>query len=487
MSSPASSEDVEPTPTFSPADATATWVAFKPERDRMTTEILEQQSAQATTIAATQLAMEPAPVTEATVQSSSETAPQSTQGVLPERAIATGPVNRIAFSDGLGSVFTVDPDGSDRATISRGSSENGEFRYTFPVWSPDGGSLSFSSFVIVAEAVSQSSLHRADADGEGIIVTLAVDPTSQSGVGPGVPHFTTWSPNGDRIAITTSGEFGIGSMILGSYSGEAPERIAVGAPLYINWAPDGSAILIHQDADLHIMTVDGNTSGIPRVIGMGSISFNSPTWSSDSQQFAHVETTDGKTSVVITSVADLATNEIIAEGDNRVGLGWSPDGKNIAIGRSSGTSFHTLAIYDVESGEKRILHEGETRSFWWSPDGKKLAIIEDSPVIEFAHQWSIIDVESGELMHLVTQVTSDEFLFVQVFFDQYVGSHNVWSPDSSQIVIAGVVLDLDKIVLPSGVIDLPEEFDSQVWVLDANGVEDPVSVGTGTIASWSPQ
>ncbi|MDE0593310.1 MAG: hypothetical protein OSB68_08785 [Dehalococcoidia bacterium] len=40
--------------------------------------------------------------------------------------------------------------------------------------------------------MSQSSLHRADADGEGIIVTLAVDTTSQSGVGPGVPHFTTW-------------------------------------------------------------------------------------------------------------------------------------------------------------------------------------------------------------------------------------------------------------------------------------------------------
>ncbi|MDE0593311.1 MAG: hypothetical protein OSB68_08790 [Dehalococcoidia bacterium] len=295
------------------------------------------------------------------------------------------------------------------------------------------------------------------------------------------------SPNGDRIALTTSGEFGIGSMILGSYSREVPKGLAIGAPLYINWAPDGSAILIHQDAGLHIMTVDGKTSGTLRSIGTGSISFNSPTWSPDSQQFAHVESIGGKTSVVITNVDEIATNEIIAECDNRVALGWSPDGKNIAIGRSSGTSFHTLSIYDLNSGEERILHEGNARSFWWSPDGNKLAIIEDSPVIDFAHKWSIIDVESGDLTPLVTQVTSDEFLFVQVFFDQYADSHNVWSPDSSQIVISGTVLDLDNVVSSIGDIGLPEEFDSQVWVLDASGVEEPVSVGEGTIASWSPQ
>ena len=486
-SSPEATEILEPTPTFSPADATATWVAFKPERDRMMLEILEQKSPQSTVIASTQLAMEDALTIEAKRQRPSEIEPQPTQVVLPKRAIATGPVNRIAFSDGKGSVFTVNPDGSDRTTIGNGGSLDGEFRYTFPVWSRDGGSVSFSSYLIFEETVRQSSLHRADADGKGMIVTLAVDPTSQSGVGPGVPHFTTWSPNGDRIALTTSGEFGIGSMILGSHAGEVPKGIAIGAPLYINWAPDGSAILIHQDAGLYIMTVDENTIGIPSSIGTGSISFNSPTWSPDSQQFAHVESINGKTSIVITNMDEIATNEIVAEGDNRVGLGWSPDGKNIAIARSTRTSFHTLSIYDVNSGEERILYEGKIRSFWWSPDGNKLAVIEDSLTIDFAHKWSIVDVESGDVTPLVTQVTSDEFLFVQVFFDQYADSHNIWSPDSSKILITGTVLDVDEVVSSIGDVDLPKQFDSQVWVLDANGLEEPVSIGEGTIASWSPQ
>jgi len=122
----------------------------------------------------------------------------------------------------------VNPDGTDIKTVGDGSTFSGKARYTFPVWSPEGGSLLFSSFVITGGAVSQSALHRADADGNGAIVTLAIDPTSQSGVGPGVPHFSAWSPLGDRIALTTSGEFGIGSMLLGSYSGEKSKAIAIG-------------------------------------------------------------------------------------------------------------------------------------------------------------------------------------------------------------------------------------------------------------------
>lgn len=319
------------------------------------------------------------------------------------------------------------------------------------------------------------------------IVTLAIDNTSQSGVGPGVPHFSAWSPDGERIALTTSGDFGIGTMLLGSYSGEAPKGIALGAPLYFNWAPDGTAILIHQDAGLHMIPVAGSTSGAPIAIGNGSVSFNSASWSPNSRSFAYVDSFGGKTSVVITQKSDLDKNEIIADGAIRVGLGWSPDGKHLAIARSSGAAFKTLSIYSPADSSERTIYEGEVRAFWWSPDSSRLAIMEDSPLIDLAHLWSVLDVESGEVTPLVTQVASDEFLFVQVFFDQYVESHHIWAPNSSRLVVTGSLLDVDKVVQPGGAADLPETFDSQVWVLDATGVEEPVSIGRGTIASWSPR
>ena len=318
------------------------------------------------------------------------------------------------------------------------------------------------------------------------LVTIAVDDTSQSGVGLGVPHFSAWSPNGERIALTTIGEFGIGTILLGSYSGEIPKGIALGAPLYVNWAPDGTAILIHQAEALHLISVTGSTSGFPVAIGNGSISFNSPAWSPDSQSFAHIESLGGNISVVLTQKSDLDNGEIIADAGIRVGLGWSPDGKQLAIARSSGAAFKTLSPYSPQESGEKIIYEGDIRAFWWSPDSSKLAIVEDSPDIDLAHRWSVLDVETGGVTPLVTQVLLDEFLFVQVFFDQYTESYRIWSPDSSQLVVTGAILEVVTVLQPGGAAELPEVFDSQVWVLDATGVEDPVSIGRGTIASWSP-
>ena len=175
---------VEPTATFSPADATATWVAFRPEMDRLTAAARGQQIVEATIAAATAGAEQPDLATDARPVSEADTAsgdsnggttleptpvPAANPNPPPPRAIATGDVDRIAFSDGRGSVHTVNPDGAELATVARGSLLSREFHYTFPVWSPDGGSLVFSSFLIVENSVVQSALHRAEADGNGPI------------------------------------------------------------------------------------------------------------------------------------------------------------------------------------------------------------------------------------------------------------------------------------------------------------------------------
>ncbi|MBH66610.1 MAG: hypothetical protein CL784_08880 [Chloroflexi bacterium] len=105
----------------------------------MTAEILGKQSESATVVAATQLAMAQDSGSAATPDPTATTTPK-----IPERAIASGPVNRIAFEDGEGSVFTVDPNGENNVKISEGSTESGDFKFAFPVWSPDGGTVLFS-------------------------------------------------------------------------------------------------------------------------------------------------------------------------------------------------------------------------------------------------------------------------------------------------------------------------------------------------------
>ena len=97
-----------PTATFSPADATATWVAFKPELDRLAAESRERQIVQATITAAAAFAEEEAnlaaaatPTVEAFITERDVIAgtgseltptPAATPAPLlpPARAIATG-------------------------------------------------------------------------------------------------------------------------------------------------------------------------------------------------------------------------------------------------------------------------------------------------------------------------------------------------------------------------------------------------------------
>jgi hypothetical protein len=217
------------------------------------TAVTEQQSESKPAVAATEIAA---------IATATAIAGERTPRVLPtivlnpiqvsppKRAITTGPVNRIAFEDGLGSIFTVNSDGSGLDMLADSQTLPTGFVYTFPFWSPDGGSVLFSSYVNF-NAAAQGALYRADTDGNGEdIVTLAFDNASRSGIGPMAPHFSSWSPNGERIAVTTGGQFGIGTMLVGSFSGEAPDCIALGAPLYVNWAPNGHSLLVHQNPGL---------------------------------------------------------------------------------------------------------------------------------------------------------------------------------------------------------------------------------------------
>ncbi|MCZ6618466.1 MAG: hypothetical protein O7E57_10065, partial [Gammaproteobacteria bacterium] len=312
------------TSTTAPGIATATPEISGPELTQTSSDVDELPSARATVAPPTAIARETTP----------------TPPPPPPRAIATGPVNRIAFADGRGSIFTVNPDGSGLATVASGTTAGEQILYTFPVWSPDGGSVAFSSVRLVG-GVFQSAYHRADADGSGVVVTLAIDFTAGRGMGPGIPHFSSWSPDGNRIALTTSGEFGIGTIVLGSYAGQPSRTIAIGAPLYVNWAPDGTALLVHREAGLHMFPVTDLGTGVSALIGPGSMSYFSPSWAPDSGSFAHVEFVDGKNSIVLTQRGDINDQVVVAEADIRVGLGWSPDGKRLAISKSSGDAFHT--------------------------------------------------------------------------------------------------------------------------------------------------
>ena len=133
--------------------------------------------------------------------------------------------------------------------------------------------------------------------------------------------------------------------------------------------------------------------------------------------------------------------------------------------------------------------ESPVASMYWSPDGKKLALLSlgqttdgesanagmlASPLPQgLSLRWWVYDVEADKLEPVVSFTPTAAFLQTVPYFDQYHLSLTFWSPDSRYLVVTKTE---------------DEKMDQgSVWVVDTTGKDDPLKVGSGSLAVWSWQ
>lgn len=203
------------------------------------------------------------------------------------------------------------------------------------------------------------------------------------------------------------------------------------------------------------------------------------------------------------TVDDQINGEQMAERHaGSIALNWSPVADKLAFisGEDDGRFdfWGPLRLMDTATGEMRLLSSNLVLAFFWSPDGKQIFTIsvpnngslnggvevretksghlarrQAAPALQsMPHQFmlSVIDVESGTGLELA-EVTLPTIFLSQflVFFDQYALSHNLWSPDSEQIVLP-IVADREN----------------QIVVFSAKSGR-MHQVGNGHMAFWSKQ
>lgn len=409
-----------------------------------------------------------------------------------------GAINRIVFISPDARIGTVAPDGSDLRYLT----DQGRF-FQFPAWSPINDSIAAigsdfeSSGIFVVSDQDQHPLRQLYADNEFS------------------PIYLQWSPDGQSVSFIAQHPDGL-ALQLAPTDGSGPSRVLATTPgtFFWSWHPDSRQVLIHtgftaRDSDLtrlaFIPVDDSEQTEIPQ-----SGFFQAPGIAQSGNYYSYGDTDPLGNHWL--SVWELETNQQkhLSHHEGVVAMGWSPTNSLLAHTSPAlpAQSFYgPLRLLDLTTGTTKILVPETVLAFFWSPDGQSIAYLtlsrsqpgqgqsaglnnqvksltnsaygfqnprllakpafQDRQPVLF--NLLVVDVTSGEQRQLFTFEPTDKFVnqFLP-FFDQYAQSHQVWSPDSSAVVLP--VRDNDGI--------------DTIVVIPVNDGR-PEAVAFGEVAFWS--
>lgn len=379
--------------------------------------------------------------------------------------IDSAAANRLLVLQADGNVVTMTPDGEDLVQITDDATGTNVV-YQQPTWSPDGSYIAWTR-TVSNRGNSQSTLQIVDHLGK----------QQRELQLPFAPFYYYWSPDGDNLAYLSNWVYqNMGAMALRIVETSAEKlsskTLALGQPSYFSWAPDSRQIVTHigdqltsvRSLDGTILTLSDESSG-----------FSAPQWVADGENLLYAISSSGDQSLILTELDGSQIQEVTTYKD-RITFSVSSTSKYFAYTTvdpaNRENSASGLYVTEIESLRTRELSSNPSLGFIWSPDGEKLAyMVLEGSGRSSKIRWYVWDAVERSTKQYDSFVPSRTFLQTYLpFFDQYVQSMTLWSPDSSAFTYAG-----------SGV-----DGGSSVWVQTLSE-ESAVEVGDGVFVAWSPQ
>ncbi len=401
---------------------------------------------------------------------------------------ATPPVNRIAYIDRTGALYTIRPDGTGRQKMASGemlqqarftprSVQRHQDFYSWPVWSPDGQRLA-SFRVEINGSQLTDGLYMFDGISAQILHSYK-EPGLQ-------PIYAYWSPTSQQLGLLLGGR-GIFSLNLWpTTGGQRPQRVAQGAPFYFHWRADGQAVLAHTGGRRggetgHSISVVAIPTGERHLLSRSPSIFGPPSWSFDGKWLAYGNTVeDQEHAALMIAAGDGSQPQSVAPVPRRMALEWSPTQPLLAIATTAlirAPPFDEVHLFDVASGAMHPLIQEPVAAFFWSPDGTRILYARRNP--ERAHwTWMVVDVHSRTSIPVVDFIPSRPQILVFQHFDQYALSHRLWSPNSQFFTFSGQIRP-----------NPPDQGfrGPSVYVVPVARNATPQRLSDGHIAFWSPQ
>jgi Tol biopolymer transport system component len=259
-------------------------------------------------------------------------------------------------------------------------------------------------------------------------------------------------------------------------NGTAPASVTEGQEPA--WSPDGQRIAFSRSGDIWVVNADG--SGLLRLTPEGSHVDRSPAWSADGTQILWSSSATGTYDIwrmQADGTAPAAVGASTPEAEDQPVV--SPDGSRIAFARLTSGVGWQVWVMDSDGTDEVLLGSGEAPD--WSPDGAEIvfqrsveAPMEDCNPKEFPFEWPYQEIfrmnADGTGATRLTE-TGDGGCFIA-----REDVSPVWSPDGSKIAWHSYTYDYywDRLLCCPA-----------LWTMNRDGGNQD-SPTPGTDADWQP-
>ena len=288
----------------------------------------------------------------------------------------------------------------------------------------DGGGL---TVMALAQGEATVTVTARDSGGlaasQDFVVTVAPVLTRLTN-NPALDYNPAWSPDGTRIAFTSSRDGPGSDIYVIDADGSDVEQLTNNTTGDFGpaWSPDGTRIAFgsNRGGDYDIYAIDADGSDVERLTNHTAADFR-PAWSPDSTRIAFVSTRDFYLEIYAmdadgSDVERLTNNNTT---DNRAPA-WSPDGTRIAF-HSFRDGNWDIYVMDADGSDVERLTNNSAGDLEpaWSPDGTRIAFHSNRDGDDEIY---LMDADGSDVERLTNDSARD--------------SEPAWSPDSTRTRIA---------------------------------------------------
>ena len=255
-----------------------------------------------------------------------------------------------------------------------------------------------------------------------------------------IPHYMAWSLTENILSFVIPTENYPALYLHKTSNIKHTKKLVENGPIWISWN-ENNKLSVHRRNKRLIFNINNS---ITNLIHINEVSpfYRIDAWgllNPMTHNIFSVYQNDAKYKHIVKDDILNNTSKFLNTSEHYPLINISPDKSYLSVLKSE---FHPTVLYDsfvlykTKDMSEIIEITNVPIGYFWAPDSNKIALFTANQNNEY-YDLYILYIDNLELKKMFTFKLSPEQLEMIIFSDQFSQSHNIWSPDSSKLLISG--------------------------------------------------